>query len=142
MKRRNVIFLIFIIWVIAIFLIVNKRYNENKLLDVVEKVNDINISPTGWIKVEGQMAGWTYIDREIDLDYFYGLDNTATYEQIVEDIGSPNGAMGFGLIYLYYEVDGLFVVIDFTIDSDGGLGNVISIRLCTDESRIVDIYPR
>lgn len=68
------------------------------------------------ISVAGILASYKYVDRDINLEYFYKLNNTSTYEQILEEIGEPNGQFGSGIIYQYYEIDNnLYVSICFQV---------------------------
>lgn len=94
-------------------------------------------------KVGGLIATWKYVEREIDLDYFYQLDNTTTYKQIEEEIGEPNGVRGSGLIFPYYQIDNnLFVVISFSLDEEGEYDKVGMLLLCSEDEVLEKIYPR
>ena len=94
-------------------------------------------------KVGGLIATWKYVEREIDLDYFYQLDNTTTYRQIEEEIGEPNGVRGSGLIFPYYQIDNnLFVVVSFSLDEEGEYDKVGMLLLCTEDEGLEKIYPR
>ena len=94
-------------------------------------------------KVGGLIATWKYIEREINLEYFYQLDNTTTYQQIEEEIGEPNGSRGSGLIFPYYQIDNnLYVVASFSLNEDGRYDKVGMLLLCTQDEVIEKIYPR
>lgn len=93
-------------------------------------------------KVEGVIATWEYIERDISLDYFYKIDNTVTYKQIEEEIGKPNGERGSGLILPYYQVGDLYVVISFSLDENGEYNKVGAVFLCTKDECLEQIYPR
>ena len=95
------------------------------------------------ISVAGILASYKYVDRDINLEYFYKLNNTSTYEQILEEIGEPNGQFGSGIIYQYYEIDNnLYVSILFSSSENKGYDNITLIRLCTQEEVLDTIYPR
>lgn len=94
-------------------------------------------------KVGGLIATWKYVEREIDLDYFYQLDNTTTYKQIEEEIGEPNGVRGSGLIFPYYQIDNnLYVVVSFSLDEEGEYDKVGMLLLCSEEEVLEKMYPR
>ncbi|MBD5534712.1 MAG: hypothetical protein HDQ99_03420 [Lachnospiraceae bacterium] len=102
---------------------------------------EVNSMRTG--KVGGLMATWKYVEREIDLEYFYQLDNTTTYKQIEEEIGEPNGERGSGLIFPYYQVDSdLYVVVSFSLDEEGKYDKVGMLLLCNKDEVLEKIYPR
>ncbi|MDE6687211.1 MAG: hypothetical protein K2K17_07840 [Lachnospiraceae bacterium] len=93
--------------------------------------------------ISGLLASYKYIDRDIELEYFYDLDNTSTYEQILEEIGEPNGQVGSGIVYKYYEIDdNLYVVIYFYGSENKPFDRVGLIRLCSQEEILDTIYPR
>lgn len=94
-------------------------------------------------KVGGLIATWKYIEREINLEYFYQLDNTTTYQQIEEEIGEPNGARGSGLVFPYYQIDNnLYIVASFSLDEDGEYDKLGMLLLCTEDEVLEKIYPR
>ena len=94
-------------------------------------------------KVGGLIATWKYVEREIDLDYFYQIDNATTYKQMEEAIGEPNGVRGSGLIFPYYQIDNnLFVVVSFSLDEEGEYDKVGMLLLCTEDEGLEKIYPR
>ena len=126
MKKRlkYIISILFLVILVSVIIIVYIAH-ENKKKDMQP------------ICVEGLIASYEYIDRDISLEYFYKLDNTSTYNQIVEDIGIPNGYRGSGLILPYYEVDKLYVVISFRNYTTVG-----EIFLCSNKERLDQIYPR
>ena len=97
-----------------------------------------------FVMVGGVPAGWENIERNIDLEleYFYKLDNTTTYNQIVEEIGKPDGMRGMGIILPYYKVGDLYVVIEFSTDENGKLDRVGHIFLCNSDERLENIYPK
>lgn len=95
------------------------------------------------ISVSGILASYKYVDRDINLEYFYKLNNTSTYEQILEEIGEPNGQFGSGIIYQYYEIDNnLYVSILFSGSENEEYDKISLIRLCTQEEVLDTIYPR
>lgn len=94
------------------------------------------------IKVGGLIATYEYIRRDVDIEYFYSLDNTTTYSQIEKAIGKPNGGRGSGIVLPYYEVDDMYVVIDFCYDKNGDYDKVVRVDLCDSQEFIKNIYPR
>lgn len=95
------------------------------------------------VQVGGLMATWEYIEREIDLEYFYQLDNTTTYEQIEEEIGKPNGYRGSGLVLPYYQINkNSFVVLTFSLDEYGKYDKVGTIYVCNKNEMLEKIYPQ
>ncbi len=71
------------------------------------------------------------------------MDNTSTYEQILEEISEPNGQFGSGTIYKYYEIDNdLFVGIFFSCSENKLFDRVLLIRLCSQDEILDTIYPR
>lgn len=124
------------IWVILIMLFIAIIFGIGVKLNYKE----MNMRTS---KVGGLIATWKYIEREIDLNYFYGLDNTITYKQIEEEIGEPNGGRGSGLIFPYYQIDNnLYVVVSFSLDEDGEYDRVGMLLLCTKDEVLEKIYPR
>lgn len=94
-------------------------------------------------RVGGLMATWEYIEREINSEYFYQLDNMTTYKQIEEEIGEPNGKRGSGMVFPYYQIDNnLYVVISFSLDVDGKYDKVGMVLLCTRDEVLEQIYPK
>lgn len=111
-----------------------------------EFVNQLSQNRTANIKaiqVGGLVASWEYVERDVDLDYFYQLDGTTTYEQIEEEIGKPNGGRGSGLVLPYYQVNGnQFIVMSFSLDEYGEYYKVGAIYLCNHTEVLEVIYPR
>lgn len=90
------------------------------------------------IYVSGMLASYEYIEREVNLEYFYKLNNTSTYGQIIEDIGEPNGQYGSGIQYVYYEIgDDLYVSLSFNSYDKLGL-----MYLCTQKEILGIICPK
>ncbi|MDE5748086.1 MAG: hypothetical protein K2I21_10990, partial [Acetatifactor sp.] len=120
MKKKIVFgFLISIIIVTIIFVIVYKDSKEKESMS------------TKAVMIGNMIASYEYIDRNIDLTYFYDLDANTTYEKMVNEIGKPNGAMGSGIITPYYRVGEQYVVIWFASDEDGTYTNILKMRLYT-----------
>lgn len=93
------------------------------------------------IMVQGLIASWEYIERDISLDYFYQLDNTTTYRQIVEEIGEPNGGRGSGLVLPYWQIDNnLFAVMSFAMDKDGEYAKAFCVYISDREKTLDVIY--
>lgn len=112
---------------IGVVIIVNKNLWESK-----------NKYPIA-IMVGGLFATYEYIDRNIDIDYFYNLDADTTYEDLENEIGKPNGDRGSGLIYPYYQVGNQYVVVWFARDEDGMYTNISRMALYTQEEYVGDI---
>lgn len=93
-------------------------------------------------KVGGLIATWEYVDREVTLSYFYNLDNSKTYGQILDEIGKPNGYRGSGIVLPYYQVGDNYVVIAFSRDENGEYDKVAMVYLYTCDEVIERIYPR
>lgn len=140
--KRIVVICFFVLVIITAFIIKGVGNKDTMAFACLERVADIEIPTKGWIKIGGLVAWWVYIDREIDLDYFYELDGTTTYDQIVEEIGVPNGTLGFGLVLPYYQVDDLYVVISFSVDENGECDKVGMVELYSNDALIEKIYPR
>lgn len=103
--------------------------------------SDVNNMRTN--KVGGLIATWKYIERDVDLSYFYQLDNTVTYKQIEEEIGEPNGVRGSGLGCPYYQVNyNLYIVASYSLDQEGEYNKVGALFLCTRDEVLEKIYPR
>lgn len=151
--KKFLIILFYIIMIIIIFslgyLLGKKGENIMKKNDgisaetdnITDEVDGKNIENQKY--VSGMLASYKYIDRDIELEYFYKLDNTSTYEQILEEIGEANGQFGSGMIYKYYEIDdNLYVSIDFSSSENKLFDRVLLIRLCTQDEILDTIYPR
>ena len=91
------------------------------------------------ILIGNMVASYEYIDREVNIDYFYNLDGNTTYEEIQNEIGKPNGAMSSGITTPYYQVGNQYVVIWFARDVDGKYTNILRIGLYTKEAYVEDI---
>ena len=91
------------------------------------------------ILIGNMVASYEYIDREVNIDYFYNLDGNTTYEEIQNEIGKPNGVMGSGITTPYYQVGNQYVVIWFARDVDGKYTNILRIGLYTKEAYVEDI---
>lgn len=91
------------------------------------------------ILVGNMIASYEYIDRNIDLDYFYELDDSTTYEEMVNEIGKPNGAMGSGVTMPYYETGDRYVAIWFARNENGAYTNILEISLYTSTTYVGEI---
>lgn len=91
------------------------------------------------IVIGNMFASYEYIDREVSIDYFYNLNSNTTYEEIKNEIGKPNGAMGSGITIPYYQVENQYVVIWFARDEDGKYTNISRMGLYTNTMYIGDI---
>lgn len=106
----------------------------------ISEQRDINAMRTN--KVGGLIATWKYVERDISLEYFYQLDNTATYMEIEGEIGEPNGNRGSGLILPYYQIDSnSYIVIAFSLNEYGEYDKVGMILLCSKDEVLDEIYP-
>lgn len=94
---------------------------------------------TGAILVGNMMASYEHIDRNIDLEYFYDLDDSTTYEEMVNEIGKPNGAMGSGVTIPYYEVGDQYVAIWYARDKNGAYTKILKIKIYSSATYIGDI---
>lgn len=126
--------------IIAILIIISTVITS---LFIVNKINrkqgestSMKIEP---ILIGNMVASYEYIDREVNIDYFYNLDGNTTYEEIQNEIGKPNGAMGSGITTPYYQVGNQYVVIWFARDVDGKYTNILRIGLYTKEAYVEDI---
>ena len=91
------------------------------------------------IMIGNCMATYEEIDRNLDLSYFYDLDANSTYEQMVSEIGKPNGAIGSGILLPYYKVGDKYVVIWFAGNEDGTYTNIFKMKLYTADTYIGEI---
>lgn len=149
-------FLIILLCIIMIIIVFSLGYLLGKKGEGIMKKNDGINAETDYIidevdgknivdqqYVSGMLETYKYIDRDIELEYFYKLDNTSTYEQILEEIGEANGQFGSGMIYKYYEIDdNLYVSILFSSSENKLFDRVLLIRLCTQHEVLDTIYPR
>lgn len=94
---------------------------------------------TGAIMVGGLPASYESIDRELDINYFYGLARGTTYQEIEEEIGRPNGGRGSGLVRSYYQVGEQYVVMDFSLDEEGGYDELSGMSLYSGEEYLGEI---
>lgn len=109
------------------------------LLFMYSKMYRVENKKTEMILIGNMFASYEYIDREVRIDYFYDLDSNTTYEEIENEIGKPNGAMGSGITLPYYQVDDQYVVILFASDEDGKYTNILRMGLYTNKMYIGDI---
>lgn len=80
------------------------------------------------IKVMGILAPYKCFDREVYDDYFRSLKKGTSLENIINDVGEPNGWFGSGIVRPYYEVedDKLVVLsLDYTNQNE-----IINILIC------------
>lgn len=138
MNKQNIKYvfsLLIVLFVVIIFLVAIKFSQKE-----IDNTKTDNMKTD---KVGGLIATWEYIEREINSDYFYQLDNTTTYKQIEEEIGEPNGKRGSGIVFPYYQIDNnLYAVISFSLDEDGKYDRVGMILLCTKDEVLEKIYPK
>ena len=85
------------------------------------------------------MATYEYIDRKIDIEYFYDLNANTTYEEIVNEIGKPNGMMGSGLTMPYYQVDDRYIAMLFGRDEEGKYSKIFQMSLYTSDTYVGEI---
>lgn len=127
---KCIIAILIVLFIVIVFCIINELSRRGR--------NDMKM-----VQVGGLMATWEYIEREIDLEYFYQLDNTTTYEQIEEEIGKPNGYRGSGLVLPYYQINkNSFVVLTFSLDEYGKYDKVGTIYVCNKNEMLEKIYPQ
>lgn len=86
------------------------------------------------IRIGGYMASYKHIERELSMDYFYGLESDTSYEEVVNSIGEPNGEIYFGDSQPYYEVGKQYVVIMFSIDADGNRDYIVAMGVYNQKS--------
>lgn len=145
MKRynKNLIGVFCIVIIITFYFgyLVGKKENSVKNITIVSEPEIDNKDKEDMknaIYVSGMLAPYKNIDREINLKYFYGLNDASTYEQITKEIGEPNGWYGSGIIYKYYEItNDLYVSILFSENDRAAL-----IRLCNQKEILDTIYPQ
>lgn len=129
MKKKKIFIALACIGIVLISLVIivnwNLRESKNKY--------------HGAIMVGGMFATYEYIDRDIDIDYFYDLDADITYKDLENEIGKPNGDIGSGITYPYYQVGEQYVVIWFARDEDGMYTNISRMALYTQEEYVEDI---
>lgn len=89
--------------------------------------------------VGGLPASYESIDRKLDINYFYGLARGTTYQEIEEEIGRPNGGRGSGLVRPYYQVGEQYVVMDFSLDEEGGYDELSGMSLYSGEEYLGEI---
>lgn len=144
--KKTFIIVIYTIQAIVIFYLgySARKVEENLIKKNCTKIEDAQIDEReednmkNAIYVTGMLATYQYIDREVNLEYFYKLNNMCTCEQIIEEIGEPNGQYGSGFTYKYYEIgNDLYVSILFS-DND----RVALMRLCTQKEILDIIYPQ
>ncbi|MDE7273773.1 MAG: hypothetical protein K2N95_12055 [Lachnospiraceae bacterium] len=123
--------LIGVVAVISIVLFI--LFNKSNMYGNMENKN------MEMIAIGNMFASYEYIDREVSIDYFYNLNSNTTYEEIENEIGKPNGAMGSGITILYYQVENQYVVIWFARDEDGKHTNISRMGLYTNTMYIGDI---
>lgn len=110
---------------------------------IVNRLSQKEMDNMKTIQVGGLMATWEDVKREINLEYFYQLDGTITYNQIEEEIGKPNGYRGSGLVLPYYQISkNRFIVISFSLDEYGKYDKVGMIYLCNKKEVLEEIYPK
>lgn len=133
LDKKNVKYSIVVVLVLAI---VSAVFIANRLSQ--NKTDNMKM-----IQVGGLTATWEDVKREINLEYFYQLDGTITYEQIEEGIGKPNGYRGSGLVLPYYQISkNRFIVISFSLDENGEYDKVGMIYLCNKKEVLEEIYPK
>lgn len=136
MRNKKIIIVFCLIQIIAVFCL---GYWAGKKTNTTDKMEQSDMRNS--VYVSGAFVSYKYIDRKLSLDYFYKLDSTSTYEQIVDEIGEPNGEFGSGMIYKYYEIeDDLYVSLSFNC-SDKYLENVSLVQLCTGNEILDVIFP-
>ena len=95
--------------------------------------------PFEHIEIFGNVASYRFIDRNVDLDYFRTLDSETTYDDVEKVVGKPNGII-FSTGALYYETNGMYVVVYYFINDDGIYENIRSITLWTNKDIVENIY--
>ena len=91
------------------------------------------------IMIGDMIASYEYVDRNINIEYFYDLDVNTTYKEIENEIGKPNGAIGSGITIPYYQVGDQYVVVWFAGDEDGMHTNILRMGLYTRDAYVGDI---
>lgn len=104
-----------------------------------KKVEDRKKTEIKTIMIDNMFATYEHINRELTMDYFYALDNGTTYQKIEEEIGKPNGGLGFGLVKPYYQVGDQYVVMWFSLKDDGEYDKLLRMCQYTNEKNIKDI---
>lgn len=79
----------------------------------VSRGDDKLVIPFDLIEIGGSMATYTYVDRYVDLYYFFALNNTSSREEVEGEIGKPNG-VHFSTGFPYYEVYDGYIAIHYS----------------------------
>ena len=76
-------------------------------------------------KIGNQDAVYTYYGRTLSIKDFEQFDYNTTYEDMVMHLGEPNGWVGSGVVWPYYELaDGRFAVCNCV------RGGILSTNYC------------
>lgn len=124
--------ILFFLMVVAIGVFINKNKSDREL----EEDEKMGIKS---IMIGNMFATYENIDRELKMEYFYELNNNATYQKIESEIGKPNGGIGLGDVRPYYEVGGQYVVMYFLVNEEGEYDKLCGMDLYTEEKYIGEI---
>lgn len=88
--------------------------------------------------VAGHPCDYTRIERDLTLDDFKYITLDMTYEKITSEIGEPNGMVGNGIVWPYYQLnDGSCVILEFnkTLDRKREFTTLKNIRIADTAGR-------
>lgn len=126
MKKKIIVGILIIIIIICI-VIANKYLRESK---------NMNIQ---YIIIANKPASYEFFDRNIKIDYFYNLSADTTYEEIVNEIGKPNGMMGSGIMMPYYKADDQYIALWFGRDEEGEYTKISQMFIYTSDTYVGEI---
>ena len=73
------------------------------------------------------------------IEYFKKIDDNYSYDDIVNDVGKPNGWRGSGISNPFWLVDGKCILVKLSLQNQNEISKVV---LCSEDEEIEVFYSR
>ena len=138
LKPENImkkIFAVILIIVVVVFALMGIRYYKYSEMKKQYGATD------GLLKINGIPVMWEYVPRKkiYSIEYFKKIDDNYSYDDIVNDVGKPNGWRGSGISNPFWLVDGKCILVKLSLQNQNEISKVV---LCSEDEEIEVFYSR
>lgn len=120
-KKKILIIFMVLICATAVVLIINHLFNK-------EETNSIQMTSVGGLPATCD----NNIERDLDISYFRDLPQGTRFQDVIDEIGEPNGYAGSGIVRPYYKVGEHYIVFN-VMATEEGWGTIGALWSCTNE---------
>lgn len=122
-KKKILIFFMILICATAVVLIINHLSNKDE-----EEKKSIQMTSVGGLPATCD----NNIERDLDISYFRDLPQGTSFQDVIDEIGEPNGYAGSGIVRPYYKVGEHYIVFN-VLATEEGWGTIGALWYCTNE---------